>query len=111
MKEADSDDDECKFLDQLCQTGKKLAEVEDTINYCDINDFNGKNAVLIDLTANPERFTGYGGKQAGQIWSTIYQDNCFTLGETPANHWLKTHFTDLYQGSMPLLVLIYQKNT
>ncbi|CAI4047475.1 ER oxidoreductin SKDI_13G0090 [Saccharomyces kudriavzevii IFO 1802] len=82
MKEADDNDDECKFLDQLCQTGKKPVNIEDTINYCDINDFNGKDAVLIDLAANPERFTGYGGKQAGQIWSTIYQDNCFTIGET-----------------------------
>ncbi|KAF4004353.1 Endoplasmic Reticulum Oxidoreductin 1 (ERO1) family protein [Saccharomyces cerevisiae] len=42
MKEADDSDDECKFLDQLCQTSKKPVDIEDTINYCDVNDFNGK---------------------------------------------------------------------
>jgi ERO1-like protein beta len=31
----------------------------------------------IDLTANPEQFTGYSGPSAHRVWSSIYDDNCF----------------------------------
>ena len=31
----------------------------------------------VDLTLNPERFTGYSGHSAERIWRTIYQENCF----------------------------------
>ena len=31
----------------------------------------------VDLTLNPERFTGYSGPSASRIWSSIYQENCF----------------------------------
>lgn len=36
----------------------------------------------IDLTLNPERFTGYAGDGAHDIWRAIYQENCFGLSET-----------------------------
>jgi hypothetical protein len=35
----------------------------------------------IDLTANPEQFTGYSGPSAHRVWSSIYDDNCFGLSE------------------------------
>lgn len=33
--------------------------------------------MLIDLTQNPERFTGYKGEDPHKIWSAIYEENCF----------------------------------
>ncbi|KAL4252812.1 EROs family protein [Abortiporus biennis] len=35
----------------------------------------------IDLTANPERFTGYVGPSAQRVWAAIYRENCFGLSE------------------------------
>jgi hypothetical protein len=32
---------------------------------------------FVDLTRNPERFTGYSGRSAWKIWDTIYQEICF----------------------------------
>ncbi|SCU86198.1 LADA_0D12948g1_1 [Lachancea dasiensis] len=76
-------DDECSFLDQLCDNSRaKLSRQGPDIEYCDIEDFHNDQSVLVDLTANPERFTGYGGEQSSQIWSSIYRENCFTLNET-----------------------------
>lgn len=34
--------------------------------------------VFVDLVENPERFTGYSGEPANKIWSSIYEENCFT---------------------------------
>ena len=31
----------------------------------------------VDLTRNPERFTGYSGEAAHRIWRAIYEENCF----------------------------------
>ena len=33
----------------------------------------------VDLTLNPERFTGYSGPSAARIWRAIYEENCFNL--------------------------------
>lgn len=33
--------------------------------------------MFVDLTKNPERFTGYSGGSAGRIWKSIYDENCF----------------------------------
>lgn len=35
----------------------------------------------IDLTLNPERFTGYAGDSAHRIWKSIYEENCFGISE------------------------------
>ena len=31
----------------------------------------------VDLSKNPERFTGYSGTSAARIWNAIYDENCF----------------------------------
>lgn len=31
----------------------------------------------MDLTLNPERYTGYKGRSAHRIWHSIYKENCF----------------------------------
>lgn len=35
----------------------------------------------VDLTLNPERFTGYAGDSAHNVWRAIYEENCFGLSE------------------------------
>lgn len=35
----------------------------------------------MDLSLNPERFTGYAGPSAHHVWQTIYEENCFGLSE------------------------------
>ncbi|QLL34672.1 hypothetical protein HG536_0H00470 [Torulaspora globosa] len=75
-------DDECKFLQDLCGGADGSAkQTEPDIDYCDIGDFINSQAVLVDLSANPERFTGYGGQESALIWSSIYRENCFSPGE------------------------------
>jgi ERO1-like protein beta len=36
----------------------------------------------INLEANPERYTGYGGFNATRIWMAIYKENCFSGPES-----------------------------
>lgn len=52
---------------------------DDGKQYCEL-DVIGDETVYVDLIANPERFTGYGGDQSWQIWKSIYNENCFNLG-------------------------------
>lgn len=33
----------------------------------------------VDLSRNPERYTGYKGDSAQKVWTCIYQENCFKL--------------------------------
>ena len=79
-EDIDIHDDECSFLDELCAEEKRLPEIPEC-NYCDVNDFENSNCVLVDLSKNRERFTGYGGNQSREIWSSIYNENCFSFGE------------------------------
>ncbi|KAK3054266.1 endoplasmic oxidoreductin-1 [Extremus antarcticus] len=36
----------------------------------------------VSLADNPERFTGYAGEGAHQVWSAIYRENCFSRPAT-----------------------------
>ena len=36
----------------------------------------------VDLSLNPERFTGYVGPSAHRVWRTIYEENCFEQSES-----------------------------
>lgn len=36
----------------------------------------------VDLSLNPERFTGYAGPSAHRVWRTIYEENCFEQSES-----------------------------
>jgi ERO1-like protein beta len=35
----------------------------------------------VDLSVNPEVFTGYDGDSAHRVWRSIYDENCFGLSE------------------------------
>ena len=41
------------------------------------SDDHSEDAVYYDLVRNPERFTGYMGASAVNVWQLIYDQNCF----------------------------------
>jgi len=49
--------------------------------FCEVDGANSDkpcpDCVHVDLTKNPERYTGYSGEAAHKVWRTIYQENCF----------------------------------
>ncbi|KAG8932929.1 hypothetical protein FRC01_011646 [Tulasnella sp. 417] len=50
-------------------------------DFCVLDDEESKGGEYVDLTLNPERFTGYAGPAANSVWAAIYQENCFGLSE------------------------------
>lgn len=50
-------------------------------DFCYIEDDATPEGQYIDLTLNPERFTGYAGDSAHDVWRAIYKENCFGLSE------------------------------
>jgi len=81
-----------KEMDQINRTISTRAEEEfekwkkhdQNTEFCDIEDENDDQLVFIDLLKNPERFTGYDGKQAWRVWRAIYDENCFKPEPWPA---------------------------
>ncbi|KAF1986242.1 endoplasmic oxidoreductin [Aulographum hederae CBS 113979] len=50
----------------------------DERDYCIPEDErSGSKGDYVSLVDNPERFTGYGGAGAHQVWEAIYRENCF----------------------------------
>ncbi|XP_026233633.1 ERO1-like protein alpha [Anabas testudineus] len=45
--------------------------------FCVVDDEASPDSQYVDLLLNPERFTGYKGPEAWQIWNSIYEENCF----------------------------------
>ncbi|KAI8987632.1 endoplasmic reticulum Oxidoreductin 1-domain-containing protein [Mycotypha africana] len=49
-------------------------------DFCLVDDqLDSDNVIYLDLTENPERFTGYAGPSSGRIWKAIYEENCFDI--------------------------------
>ncbi|XP_046887492.1 ERO1-like protein alpha isoform X2 [Hypomesus transpacificus] len=46
-------------------------------SFCVADDEESPDSQYVDLLLNPERFTGYKGPEAWQIWNSIYEENCF----------------------------------
>ena len=55
----------------------------DERDYC-VPDDEGASAKgdYVSLSENPERFTGYAGEGAHQVWEAIYRENCFSRPST-----------------------------
>lgn len=51
-------------------------------DFCFIEDDATPQGQYIDLIENPERFTGYAGDSAHNVWRAIYEENCFGLSES-----------------------------
>lgn len=58
-------------------TSQDSNSLQSDLDYC-IFDTKGDYVSLLD---NPERFTGYAGKQAHNVWDAIYKENCFKVDE------------------------------
>jgi hypothetical protein len=41
----------------------------------------------VDLTLNPERYTGYNGASAHKVWNAIYNENCFKNDDEHSQQW------------------------
>ena len=52
----------------------------------------------VSLLQNPERFTGYSGTGARQVWDTIYRENCFQRSSFPSSAGLGISHWPGFQG-------------
>jgi len=59
---------------------KKHDDAQD--NFCELEDEDAPEAAYYDLIRNPERFTGYTGPSAVNVWKLIYDQNCFKPDST-----------------------------
>ncbi|KAI0030957.1 hypothetical protein K488DRAFT_79364 [Vararia minispora EC-137] len=48
-------------------------------DFCYLDDVTEGD--YVDLSLNPERFTGYNGPSSRRVWEAIYQENCFGQSE------------------------------
>jgi len=56
----------------------------DERDYCVPEDESASSkGDYVSLLRNPERFTGYGGEGAKQVWDAIYRENCFQKSSFP----------------------------
>ncbi|PFH61866.1 hypothetical protein XA68_15994 [Ophiocordyceps unilateralis] len=56
----------------------------DERDYCVPEDeSDASKGDYVSLLRNPERFTGYGGESAHQVWDAIYRENCFSRSSFP----------------------------
>ncbi|KJZ73724.1 hypothetical protein HIM_06842 [Hirsutella minnesotensis 3608] len=56
----------------------------DERDYCVPEDESASSkGDYVSLLRNPERFTGYGGEGAKQVWDAIYRENCFQRSSFP----------------------------
>lgn len=56
----------------------------DDRDYCVPEDESASSkGDYVSLLRNPERFTGYGGDGAHQVWDAIYRENCFAKSSFP----------------------------
>jgi ERO1-like protein beta len=67
----------------------------DDRDYCVPEDESASSkGDYVSLLRNPERFTGYGGLGAKQVWDAIYSENCFQRSSFP-------HSADLGSTHLP----------
>uniref|UniRef100_A0A671VTP6 ERO1-like protein alpha n=1 Tax=Sparus aurata TaxID=8175 RepID=A0A671VTP6_SPAAU len=52
---------------------------DESERFCVVDDEQSPDSQYVDLLLNPERFTGYRGPEAWQIWNSIYEENCFNF--------------------------------
>lgn len=66
--------------------------------FCELDsdsDDNCPDCDYVDLTLNPERFTGYMGEASHRVWRAIYEENCFrpTGAAAPSTSSTKNQFS------------------
>ncbi|XP_061564844.1 ERO1-like protein alpha isoform X2 [Cololabis saira] len=88
-KEANEQLDECEHSKHLGAVDVSLSDEtraalqnwskhdDEAERFCIVDDEESPDSQYVDLLLNPERFTGYKGPEAWQIWNSIYEENCF----------------------------------
>ncbi|KAJ7991018.1 hypothetical protein DPEC_G00292880 [Dallia pectoralis] len=86
---AEANQEECEKAENLGAVNSSLSEEtrqslrewnkhdDEAERFCVIDDEESPDSQYVDLLLNPERFTGYEGPEAWQIWNSIYEENCF----------------------------------
>ncbi|KAL0969856.1 hypothetical protein UPYG_G00233280 [Umbra pygmaea] len=81
--------EECERTEKLGAVDRSLSEEtkvslrewnkhdDEAERFCVIDNEESPDSQYVDLLLNPERFTGYKGPEAWQIWNSIYEENCF----------------------------------
>ncbi len=46
-------------------------------DFCEVDAELCPDCQFVDLSLNPERYTGYSGEASRRIWRAIYEENCF----------------------------------
>ena len=63
--------------------------------FCELDpEDNCPDCDYVDLTLNPERFTGYEGEGAHKVWRAIYEENCFKPDGMTSNHFSSAFFPE-----------------
>uniref|UniRef100_A0A7N8XJY3 ERO1-like protein alpha n=1 Tax=Mastacembelus armatus TaxID=205130 RepID=A0A7N8XJY3_9TELE len=87
--EANEQQEECEKTNHLGAVDVSLSEEtrealldwskydDEAQRFCVVDDEDSPDSQYVDLLLNPERFTGYKGPEAWQIWNSIYEENCF----------------------------------
>ncbi|XP_034049067.1 ERO1-like protein alpha [Thalassophryne amazonica] len=87
--EANEPLDECEKAEQLGAVDVSLSDEtkeallqwnehdDEAERFCVFEDEDSPDSQYVDLLINPERYTGYKGVEAWQIWNSIYEENCF----------------------------------
>jgi len=72
----------------------------DDRNYC-VPDDEGASAKgdYVSLVDNPERYTGYSGVGANQVWEAIYRENCFS--KPPKSSQSSSQASSPFSGAAP----------
>lgn len=89
VEAANEDDIPEKWRTQSLSAVRKSGDISGGVSgcyfreqdFCYIEDDATPDGEYIDLGLNPERFTGYAGDSAHQVWRAIYEENCFGLSE------------------------------
>ncbi len=55
-----------------------LRHDEEQEEFCEVDSEECPDCDVVDLTLNPERYTGYSGEASHRIWRAIYRENCFS---------------------------------
>ncbi|KAK8849724.1 hypothetical protein IAR55_005059 [Kwoniella newhampshirensis] len=74
-------------------------------DFCYVEDDADQNGQYVDLTLNPERFTGYAGDSAHNVWRAIYEENCFGLSEASLSEMSKAGTSPKSKGEIASAVV------
>lgn len=86
-KDCVQDTVDSSITEQQLVTLSKWRRHDDSLSsFCDLEDPSScSDCVYVDLTKNPERYTGYSGSASRRVWASIYEENCFSPSSTNKN--------------------------